>query len=49
MLPALPPVAPPSGLEASARFRGYGEPATWFIIRRDIAEDEGVHVVELSQ
>lgn len=36
-----------SGLETSARSWGNGDPATWFVVRRDIPETEWLELVDL--
>jgi hypothetical protein len=38
-----------SGLETSARSWGQGDPQTWFIVRRGIAESEWLEVVDLRR
>jgi hypothetical protein len=38
-----------SGLEASARFHGHGDPSTWLVIRRGIPRSEWVAVVADGQ
>jgi len=43
------PVGTVSGLEASARFHGHGDPSTWFVVRRDIPRNEWVKVVSDGQ
>jgi hypothetical protein len=43
------PVGTAHGLETSARFHGNGDPATWFGIRRDVAEAEWIDIVDLRQ
>ena len=37
-----------SGLETSAKAWGKGDPATWFIVRRDIPEAEWLEIVDLQ-